>query len=426
MSVWFARGAPNRGYSAVWSSALLTGSRVVSALAVNKIIATYLGPGGLALVGQFQNFSAIVFGVTSGNVTNAVIATVSSARDELALQRAISTVVAIMAIATGLMALVVAFGANVFALRVLDNTSFTPVMLWFALLMVPLILNVVLLAVAAGLGRVRAFVTINIGVTILSVPVCLAMVLRYGVSGALLSAVIVNAAALVASGAWLWRARPFPIRWMWSGIDTEAARRLFRLAAMTITTTIAVPAAQFLVRSQVLRDFGAAEAGQWQAALKTGEVLLMATSVMVAIYFIPRFSSAGIALRSSAVRAAVSVTLGLAVLGATAVSCSGLILPLLFSRDFSAAAALLPMQIAGDVLRGGAIVLQSAFMATASAGRYVAVDLIYACTMVAVGLLSVPHLGPHGATLAVLAASACSLCAALLLMQRARSGNSGT
>ena len=316
------------------------------------------------------------------------------------------------------MALVIALQADRIAGHVLDDASFATVLLSLALLMVPLILNVVLLAVVAGQGRIRAFVTINVGVTIVSVPVCLVMVLRHGIAVALLSAVIVNAAALLATGAWLWRSSPFPVRWLWSGIDPEAAKRLLRLAAMTVSTTIALPAAQFLVRHQVVNDFGAISAGQWRAALKTGEVLLMGASVMVSLHFLPQFSAAGGARRRSALHAAAKVVLGLAIFRPAAVACSGLILLLLFSRDFSTAAELLPIQVAGDVLRGGVIVLQAAFMASASASSYVVVDLVYACVMAGIGLLLVPHDGPRGAVIAVLAASVCSLCAAILLMHR--------
>jgi PST family polysaccharide transporter len=421
MSSTNSRGAELGNWRAAWSSALLTGSRVASALVVNKIIAAYLGPSGLALVGQFQNFTAVVFGLSSGNVSNAVIATVAGAGDEEQRQKAVSTAIAVTALGTGAMALGVAMAARPIAAGALGDGALAPVLHGLALMMVPLILNVVLLAVAAGLGQVRAFVAINVGIAVVSVPVCWLMVVGYGIAGALLAAVVVNAAAVLATGAWLLRARPFPVRWIWAGIDAQSSRRLVGLAAMTLSTIIAVPMAQFLVRQQVVHEFGMVEAGHWQAALKTGEILLMGASVIVSLHFLPRFAHAGAGLKRYVLRAAGRVAVGLAAVGAVVAAAGGLVLPLLFSRDFVVATDLLPLQVAGDVLRGGVIVLQAAFLARARMASYVAVDLVYASVMIGVGMLLVPVRGTHGAVTAVVVASVCSLGAAALLLRRLKS-----
>jgi hypothetical protein len=116
--------------------------------------------------------------------------------------------------------------------------------------------------------------------------------------------------------------------------------------------------------------------------------------------------------------AAGRVVVGLAMAGAVLAAAGGLVLPLLFSRDFVVATDLLPLQVAGDVLRGGVIVLQAAFLARARMASYVAVDLVYASVMIGVGMLWVPVRGTHGAVTAVVAASVCSLCAATLLLRR--------
>ncbi|EFA5100662.1 O-antigen flippase, partial [Escherichia coli] len=47
-------------------SVISTFFRLLSALVINKAIATFIGPTGLALIGQFQNFTQIALVLAQG------------------------------------------------------------------------------------------------------------------------------------------------------------------------------------------------------------------------------------------------------------------------------------------------------------------------------------------------------------------------
>lgn len=409
--------------AAAWASVLLTGSRVASALVVNKIIAIYLGPAGLAIVGQFQNFTAMAFGLTSGNISNAVISMVSGARHDIDRRRVISTAVILMAIGAGCVAVLIGTQASRLAEFILRDNSLAIVMQVLAVAMVPLVLNLVLLAALAGLGFSRAFVALNVVIALASMPVSWGLVRQYGTTGALLSAVIVNSCAFVMTASWIaWR-KPFPLRWIWSGGSRATALRLLHLIAMTLSTILALPTSQYLVRERIMEVAGMEAAGQWQAALKTGEVLLMGAAVMVSLYLLPRFSRAGDELFRMALRACGMVIAGLAAAGALIVLGGEYVLTLLFTREFDAARQLLPFQVLGDVLRAGAVVLQAAFMAKLGSASYITVDLVYAGVLTASGFVLVSGRGAVGAVVAVVVASGCALCTATVLLQRL--GNAG-
>lgn len=406
----------SRRWSALWRSTTLTGTRVASAIAVNKVIAVHLGPEGLALVGQFQNFTAVAFGMSSGNVSSAVIATVSAARDEAALRHAVSTAVAVTSLATGAVALCIALAAHPLARHVFADPSLAPTLQFFAVLMVPLVLNLVVLGTCAGRNRPAPYTWVNASIAVASVPACWLLIVILGLPGAMLSAVAVNASGLLLSLAWVWRQHLLPMEWLWGGIERAALRRLLRAIAMTSATVLAVPASQLVVRQLVVEDFGAAMAGRWQAVLKVGEVLMMTVTVAVSLHFLPRFS-AGVWSRGEAVRAATLVVAGTACLGAVAIAGADWFLPLLFSKDFGSAAGLLPMQLAGDSLRGGILVLQAAMMSQLRAAAYAAVDVAYAAVLAGTGLLLVPDYGANGAATAVLAASVVAAVVALTLVR---------
>jgi len=54
---------------------------MATGLVSNKIIAIYLGPGGLALLGQFSNFIAIATTISSGGITAGITKYVAEYRD---------------------------------------------------------------------------------------------------------------------------------------------------------------------------------------------------------------------------------------------------------------------------------------------------------------------------------------------------------
>ena len=45
---------------------------MLSGLVINKIIAIYIGPAGIALIGQFQNFMGIITTIGNGAINSGV------------------------------------------------------------------------------------------------------------------------------------------------------------------------------------------------------------------------------------------------------------------------------------------------------------------------------------------------------------------
>lgn len=402
--------------AAAWSAAL-TGARVLSALAVNKILAVHFGPSGLALVGQFQNFTAVVFGLGSGNVSSTVVATIAAAGNDERRRQAVATSLTALMTATCVIALMVAVAATPLARIVLGDAGFAPVMLVLAATMPLLVLNVVLLAIGTGLGRWRAFTTVNVVIALAAIPATAGLALGYGLPGVMLSAVLVNSSTLALTIGWLRRSKPFPFGWLLGGVHGETLRRLGRLSVMSLSSVIAIPVAQLVVRDAILSSVGATAAGHWQAAVKIGEVLLMAAGVLISMHFLPLYAGTGVPVRTL-VRSAGAVVIVLGAISAALVLAGNWLLPLLFSREFSATIPLLGWQLAGDSVRCGVLLLQAAFMASSSLGAYISVNIVYAGVLALAGSVLARSTGAAGASHAVALASICAALTAVILIRR--------
>lgn len=47
--------------------------KVISAFVINKVIAIYVGPSGLAIVGQLQNFMELIVTFSNGAISNGIV-----------------------------------------------------------------------------------------------------------------------------------------------------------------------------------------------------------------------------------------------------------------------------------------------------------------------------------------------------------------
>jgi PST family polysaccharide transporter len=386
------------------NSVLLTVSRVLSSLVFNKVVAVYFGPTGLALVGQFQSFTAIAFGVTTGNVTSGVVSLVASEQSDERRRRAVSTAVLSFSGGTALAAVMIGLFSDWLSLATFNTPDYATVFQVFALLMIPLIINVVVVAAAAGLGFTSAYITINALTALMLVPVAWVMIQRHGLVGALLSAALTNALAIGITALWFLKWRPFPYTWFVSRPDTALAARLLKLTLLTVSTIVLIPLAQFFVRAFIIRDAGVESAGQWQAALKMGEIVLMIGTILISVYLLPTFAAARQDLGLKALRLAVMLVGALMVLAAIVALMAEMLLPVLFSPEFLAAQVLLPFQLAGDVLRVGAMVVQAAFLVRLDARSYIAVDLVFTSSLLVSAWLLIPSSGAQGAAMAALIA----------------------
>ena len=59
--------------STFFLTTLHTVVKVLSGVVLNKFIAVYAGPSGLAILAQFQNFSGIVTGFSNGSIQTGVV-----------------------------------------------------------------------------------------------------------------------------------------------------------------------------------------------------------------------------------------------------------------------------------------------------------------------------------------------------------------
>lgn len=351
-------------------------------IAATKIVASVLGPAGVALLATLQQTRQTALVAATANGQAALVQGIS-ARGGIERREYVRTAAltfgAASAAVLALMCLAPAWAASLTGLGAGRATLIGWVAIQVALLSAYVFLSGLVNALG-GLGRLAALQSIAPAVTAAGMfPVVLAMA---GGREVLLPMLLAGAAgaSVLCAGVVLRGYRHELSSWFrgtgrwWSG---ASARAFFRVSASMLLGGLAGSAAVLFVRTRIIEAQGFSTAGQFDAAwgISMNQVMLLLTSMQA--YYLPSVARA----RTAAERSAqISTVLNLAALIAApllviATAMKPLLLGLFYSREFGEASAYLRWMLIGDYLKVAGWILSVPLLANADMGMYLAAEL---------------------------------------------------
>lgn len=401
-------------------SGVAVATRVLCALALNKVLALWVGPAGFALIGQLQSAIALTSGITAGALTNGITKCTAENYDDSERQEAVwRTAIRISlcsALVTGVVVLVM---RKSLALWLLGDADYSSVFVWLALSVPAIGGNLILLALLNGKKEIGAFVGASVAGSVVGLVIVTLATRAAGIQGALTAVVISPAVAVVVTAALAYRMPWLRPAMLWGSIDPRAGRDLGRFAAMALTTAICVPLAQLAIRNYLGSTLGWTAAGQWQAMSKISEMYLLLITMSLATYYLPRIAE----LRTAVdLRNEISATCKM-VLPATVAAAVGIylfrieLLNLLFTPEFAPTADLFGWYLAGDILKIASWILGYVLIGKGAAGAFILSEVSYAISSVGFTYALVSIFGLRGVSIAHFLSYAIYL-ALLLVMVR--------
>lgn len=377
--------------------------RVGAGLVLNKVLAIFVGPSGYALIGQFQNLVNMGTTFASAGVSNGVTKYTAEFAGDEAIQRRYWRAGALLS--TGCVAfiasLIIIFRVPL-AAYLLKDASYSDVLVWFALLLVFLVWNALLLAVLNGLKALNKYIGINILGSLVGLLVAVLMVYFFGIKGALISLVLSQAVVFIAAVGICYRAKWFNVDNFWGKVDSGAVRQLMRFALMALVSAVVVPGGQIMIRDHLGAQFGWTVAGYWQAVTKISDVYLLIITMTLSYYYLPRLAEvkSGTALRHE-VWMAYKYLIPLACVMALPIYfMRDLVTSILFSKDFLPMTKLFFWQLVGDIMKIGSWLLAYLMVAKAMTIEYIVTEIAFSLTLIGFTILFCKKMGIEGAVFA--------------------------
>jgi O-antigen/teichoic acid export membrane protein len=356
-------------------SLLATGSKMLAALVISKAVAIYVGPTGLAVVGQFQNLIQILLTAGKGAIDTGVTKyTAEYANNSERLSQLFSTAFRISLAASVLVGVAL----------VAASTQFS--------------INNLLLAILNGLREVRTYIAINIFQSFFSLALTAGLIATLKLDGALI-ALVTNQSLVLFVVLWKLRHHPLiqPARFL-QGFDAATATRLSRYALMTVVSAVAAPITSMLVRDHIARTIGIAQAGYWQAAWYVSSIYLTVVTTSLTIYYLPKLSGTTdkSQLRSELVTGYITIMPFVAVVALSVYLGREIIVKMVFTSEFDPTLALFKWMLIGDVVKLASWLLSYLMLAKAMTRAFVTTEILFSGTFVLLCMALTPAHGLQG------------------------------
>lgn len=171
-------------------TALSTLVKLSSGFIVNKIMAVYVGPTGLAVLGQFRDFLALITSFGSGATDSGIVKYSSETENVEERNKILVSAVAISVCVSIILSLIIFLLKDYISFKVFGTTKYIDVFV-IACLFLPIIsINPVILNFLNGIRRIKEFIFINISSSLVSALFISLLTFEYGTKGALYALIL--------------------------------------------------------------------------------------------------------------------------------------------------------------------------------------------------------------------------------------------
>lgn len=380
-------------------NAMSTLVRMVAGMISVKVVAVIIGPAGIALLGQLNNFNSIILGLANGGISQGVTKYVAEYKnDSQTIKLYVSNALKVVLSCTCLVALVLIFGCHWLSKLILLSDEYYYVFIVFGFTIILYTLNGLLLAILNGYKRFRKYVIVNISGTILGLIYSVSLVTLFGLKGALINAVTFQSVMFFVT---LWMCR----KELWCKLDyfrekiqTDIIKKYFGYSLMTLTSLMLLPVSQMLLRGYVISEISPSDAGIWEGMNHISSMYLSVITTSFTIYYLPRLSEItdNNGLRKEILRCYKVLVPMLIMISLTIFLLRHFILWFLFSPEFYSMEKLFVWQLAGDFFKISSWLLAYVMVAKARSKMYIATEVCFTFSYIVLCFLFLQHNGIVG------------------------------
>lgn len=364
-------------------SFIATAVKMFSGLVINKAIALFIGPGGLAVIGQFQNISSLIQTIAQGGINTGVTKyTAEFRREELKLRELWSTSIRITVFFTLIVSVVLLIFCKQISSYIFDTDDKYFVLVVFSFTLILFTLNQLILSILNGLKEIKTFIFINIAQSVFSLLFTSLLIYFYRLNGALV-ALVTNQSIVFLVLMWKLRDKKiisldrFKVEW-----QSTQAKLLIQYTLMAIVTACSLPVSQMVVRDYIAKSISWDYAGYWQAMTYISTTYLTVITVALSTYYLPKLSEINnkIELRKELLNGYKIIIPLVALLAFIVYLLKDFTIWLLFTPEFKPVLVLFKWQMIGDVVKIAAWLVGYLMLAKAMTKVFIFTEIAFATT----------------------------------------------
>ena len=384
-------------------TALSTIIRILTSFVINKIIAVYIGPSGLAIIGQFQNFSNIVITFSNAGITAGIVKYTAEYHDDLIRKnRFLSTALLVSVVCAFAVAIILMLLSEILSLLLLNTDEYSKIFFIFGVMLIFISLNTFLISILNGNKEIAKYVAVNILTSLIGLALTSILVIKFRVYGALLSLTILQCLVFLVTIFIVIKSNWFRMSDYFKGYDHDSFVKLIKYSLMTLTSIVAVSVSLILVRNYITSHISSDAAGYWQGVSKISEIYLMLVTTSLSVYYLPKLSETkGFKILREEILNGYKIILP--IVSITAVCIYALrdnIINILFTDSFLEMSGLFAFQLIGDFLKIASWLLGYIMIAKAMTYSFIITEVLFSVSFVLFSIYFINQFGLKGVTYA--------------------------
>ena len=373
-------------------------------LITSKILAIFVGPSGMALVGNLRNFSSSLESISTLGFSNGIVKYVAEKKkDDDQLYKIISTAFICLLVVTIILSFFLYFFASFWNKQIFGNDfDYRIVFKAIALVLPWYAISVFLLSIINGLGKFKVVIWVNILGNIIGLLVSFYMILHFKTLGALLSIVISPALLFFVTFYFINKEFNFLQTIKFRYFNFRVLKNLSSYSLMALVSSVLGPIVYLAIRKNVIETVGLEQAGYWETIVRISSYYMMFVTTILSVYFLPKLAVA----QNNQETKKIFWSFYKHILPVFAVALIVIyfsrffIIKLLFTDEFMPVTALFFWQLIGDVFRAASWILGFQFFAKKMTKAFIISEIASLAVLYLSSRCLVVLFGIHGVVMA--------------------------
>ena len=384
-------------------SLIATIFKVSYGLVINKLLAVYVGPSGVALVGQFQSIQMGLSGLATAGFGQGLTKYLAEYRGNTQKSAAVfATALRLVSLLLLPVSIGLFFFAQDISIWVLHSPEYAPWLKGLAISLIPAAIGALLVASLNGLGEIRQLTWVGVSSSSLGIVLSLWLVPLWGVEGIVFSLLATPFLVTILAAWHLKRSGDFSWSWLKEVVNKDDSKKLGKFTLMALASAVAIPVSHILIRNYLTEHVSLDAAGLWTGMWRISEAYLMVITITLSVYYLPKLSGLkDVVSIKKEIRRGQMMILPFVVASAVAMFfMRDWIIWLLFSGEFSDMRDLFLFQLLGDVIKIASWLYGYVFVAKAQFKIFIFIEFFFSLLFVALTMTLTDSFGLVGVSYA--------------------------
>ncbi len=279
-------------FKASFYNFIIMGIKVICGLVLSKATALFLGPSGLALLGNLNNLSRMASGVTAEGYQNGTVRYVSEFHTKPKTKKVLLATVFQLSLGVSLVLALFFWGfSKTISLYLFDTYEYALAVICLGIGLPFLSINLIVIFILNGEENYKKLVVVNGILSLVSMLIAVIVMFKYDLYTVMISVGLIPIVVFGFNYICLREQRYiFKYIFEFRYFSISVLKKMSAYFTMAVYSAIIVSVNLILVRNLIIEKLSIDEAGYWEAMNKISSFYVMFFLSLTSFYLLPQFS----------------------------------------------------------------------------------------------------------------------------------------